>query len=124
MFTIKRVNAAVACLVMLPACATSERPKDTASAHIIIGPKGYTVDWGLPETGDYWVPNETADDIKAASGACKASPSVFVYHHIPRPPQFSDFGLHFAADTDEQQRACVVARLKAVPSLTVYPKRK
>ena len=110
-------------LIVLSACATLNSPQQVASEHMIIGPKGYTVDWGLPKTGDYWVPNDTKNDIKAASDACGALPSVFIYHHIPRRPWFSYVGLHFDPGVDEQKKACVLTRLKAVPALTVYPKR-
>lgn len=122
----KEQNRAAAglALIALSACATTDRPGYVASEHLIVGPKGYTIDWGLPYTGDYWVPKATQNDIKAASDACHAPPSVFVYHHIPRPPWFSYLGLHFSPDTDEQQKACVVTRIKAEPSLTIYPKRR
>ena len=109
--------------VALAGCATVE-PRNFSSQHVIIGPKGYTVDWGLPETGYYWIPTETENDIKATFDACGAPPSVFVYHHIPRPPWFSYFGIRFEPGVDERARTCVVTRLKAVPSLTVYPKRR
>ena len=117
-------KAASVALIALSACATSNSASTAGSEHMIVGPKGYTVDWGLPETGDYWVPDDTQDDIKAASDACHAPPSVFVYHHIPRPPWFSYFGLHFDSGVEDAKKACVVARLKAVPALTVYPKRR
>lgn len=116
--------AMIATIVTLPACAPTTGSKMIASEHVIVGPKGYTVDWGLPLTGDYWVPDETKGDIKAASEACNAPPSVFVYHHIPLPPWFSYLGLRFPGGTTEQQKSCVVSRIKAVPALTVYPKRR
>lgn len=116
--------AMIPAIVMLPACATTTGSKIIASEHIIIGPKGYTVDWGLPLTGGYWIPVETKDDIKAASDACSARPSVFVYHHVPRPPWFSYLGLRFPDGTTEQQKSCLVSRIKAVPALTVYPKKR
>jgi hypothetical protein len=108
----------------LSACVTPTGSKMIASEHIILGPKGYTVDWGLPKTDSYWVPDETKDDIKAATDACNAPPSVFVFHHIPTPPSFSHLGLNFPDGVAEQQKSCVVVRLKAVPALTVYPKRR
>jgi hypothetical protein len=114
----------MAIIATLPACATPTGSKMIASEHIILGPKGYTVDWGLPMTGDYWVPDETMGNIKAASDACNAPPSASVYHHIPRPPWFSYLGLHFPDGTTEQQKSCVVSRIKAVPALTVYPKKR
>lgn len=116
--------AMIATIITLPACATTTGSKMIVSEHIIVGPKGYTVDWGLPLTGDYWVPDETKGDIKAASDACNAAPSVFVYHHIPRPPWFSYLGLRFPDGTTEQQKSCLVSRIKAVPALTVYPKKR
>ncbi len=116
--------AMMAAIVMLPACATTTGSKIIASEHIIVGPKGYTVDWGLPLTENYWVSEETKDDIKEASDACNAPPSVFVYHHIPRPPWFSYLGLRFPNGTTEQQKSCLVSRLGAVPALTVYPKKR
>lgn len=64
----------VAIIAALPACATPTGSKMTASEHVILGPKGYTVDWGPPMTGDYWGPDETKGDIKAASDACNAPP--------------------------------------------------
>lgn len=116
--------AIVSILATLSACATSTGSKIVASQHIIIGPKGYTVDWGLPETGSYWIPDETKEDIKAASITCSALPNVFIYHHMPRPPWFSYFGLNFVNGVTDQQKSCLVMRLKAVPALTIYPKRK
>lgn len=122
-FSLSR-TAMIATIVTLPACATTTGSKRIASEHVIDGPKGYTVNWGLPLTGAYWVPNETKDDIKAASDTCNAPASVFVYHHIPRPPWFSYLGLRFPDGTTEQQKSCVVSRIKAVPALTVYPKKR
>lgn len=124
MFRLTLTGAAItSILVMLSSCATLTESNIVASEHLIIGPKGYTVDWGIPVTDHYWIPNETEQDIKSATDACNAPPSVFVWHHIPRPPWFSALGLNFPVDVDEQQKSCVVARLKAVPALTVYSKR-
>jgi hypothetical protein len=125
MFKLSFSGAVIAStLATLSACAASTEPDLVASKHMIIGPKGYSVDWGLPLTGSYWVPDETKDNIKSASDACNAPPSMFVYHHIPRPPWFSYMGLRFPDRVTDKQKSCVVMRLKAVPALTVYPKRK
>ncbi len=125
MFKLSFSGAVIAStLATLSACAASTEPDIVASKHMIIGPKGYSVDWGLPLTGSYWVPDETKDNIKSASDACNAPPSMFVYHHIPRPPWFSYMGLRFPDRVTDKQKSCVVMRLKAVPALTVYPKRK
>jgi hypothetical protein len=124
MFRLTLTGAAItSILVILSSCATLTESNVVASEHLIVGPKGYTVDWGSPVTDRYWIPHETEQDIKSATDACNAPPSVFVWHHIPRPPSFSGLGLHFPIGVDEQQKSCVVVRLKAVPALTVYPKR-
>lgn len=117
-------GAIVLIFATLSACSTADGSKMIASEHSIIGPNGYTVDWGLPMNGYYWVPKETEGDIKAASDACQAPSSVFVYHHTPRPPWFSYLGLRFPDGTTEQQKSCVVSRIKAVPALTAYPKKR
>jgi len=48
---------------------------------------------------------------------------VFIYYHLPRPPQYSYLGFRFEPAADAAARSCLVVRLKAVPSLTIYPKR-
>ena len=114
----------VSIFATLSACATSTGYKIASPEHLVIGPKGYTVDWGLPLTGSYWVPEETKGYIKSSSQACNAPLNVFVYHHTPRPPWFSYLGFNFPHGATEQEKSCVVMRLKAVPALTVYLKRK
>ena len=110
-------------LGLLAGCVTSS-VQHQVSGRGIIGPAGYSVDWDVPETGTYWLPRETETETKNASEICKAGISVFVYHHIPRPPQFSYIGFRFEETADDAARSCLVARLKAVPSLTIYPKRR
>jgi len=117
-------SATVLIFATLSACATSTGLDIASSEHLIIGPKGYTVDWGLPKAESYWVPEENKGYIKSASESCNASPNVFVWHHIPRPPWFSYLGFNFPNGATEQQKSCVVRRLKAVQALTVYLKRK
>jgi len=90
----------------------------------IIGPSGYTVDWDLPETDHYWLPEDTEDDIMPAANDCGATVEPFIYHHWPRPPQYSYTGFRFGHTATERQKSCVLSRLKAVPALTVYPKKK
>lgn len=104
-------------------CAAQQATIPVASDRRIVGPDDYTVDWDLPETGTYWVPKEEDDMIKVASETCKAQISVFVFHHIPRPPQYSYLGFRFDDAADDVARSCLISRLKAVPSLTIYPKR-
>lgn len=111
----------VAALGLLTGCVTSSAERQVSERRII-GPKGYTVDWDLPETGTYWLPMETENETKIATEACKANISVFIYHHLPRPPQFSYIGFRFEETTDDAARSCLIARLKAVPSLTIYSK--
>lgn len=108
---------------LLEGCVTSSS-HDRTSERRIIGPKGYTVDWDMPETGTYWLPAETENETKAASEFCKASISIFIYHHMPRPPQFSYIGFRFEQATNDAARSCLIAKLKAVPSLTIYPKKR
>ena len=110
-------------LGLLAGCVTSS-VQHQVSGRGIIGPAGYSVDWDVPETGTYWLPRETETETKNASEICKAGISVFVYHHIPRPPQFSYIGFRFEETADDAARSCLVGRLKAVPSLTIYPKRR
>jgi hypothetical protein len=90
----------------------------------IAGPSGSTVDWDLPETDSYWIPKEAEKDVEPASLACEIDLNPFVYHHVPTPPQYSYIGFRFPPQAGEANKACVVARLKAVPALTVYPKKK
>ena len=82
------------------------------------------VDWDLPETGTYWLPKGSEDLIKAASSKCQAAVSFFVYHHLPRPPQYSYIGFEFEGPVDAAAKACLLKDLQAVPSLTIYPKRR
>ncbi|MDT7534951.1 hypothetical protein OVY48_16175 [Sphingobium sp. SA2] len=110
-------------LGLLAGCATSSA-QHQFSERGITGPEGYTVDWDVPETGTYWLPKETENETKIASEICKANISVFIYHHMPRPPQFSYIGFRFDEATDDAARSCLIARLKAVPSLTMHPKRR
>jgi hypothetical protein len=125
MFTAKLFKAFItSALATLTSCATSTDANRVTSEHVIIGPKGYRVDWGLPETAKFWIPNETVDEYKVATETCKAPHSLFVWYHMARPPWFSGLGLNFPVDTEERQKSCVVTRLKAVPALTVYPKHK
>jgi len=104
-------------------CAAQQATIPVASDRRIVGPNDYTVDWDLPETGDYWIPKEEADMINVASEICKAPITVVVFHHVPHPPQFSAASIRFGGDADDVARSCLIGRLKAVPSLTVYPKR-
>ncbi|MFT4251957.1 MAG: hypothetical protein QM608_05700 [Caulobacter sp.] len=108
---------------VVSACAATGENLPPASERRIVGPEGYTVNWDLPETGAYWAPKAEEGGIRAASEACNAPLNVFVFHHLPRPPQFSYLGFRFEASVDDAARDCVVSRLKAVPSLTIYPKK-
>lgn len=94
------------------------------SENRVSGPEGYTVDWDLPYTDYYWVPPETKDDLMPASRACQTTVEGFIYHHMPRPPQFSYVGFRFGADATDSGKACVLSRLRAVPALTTYAKKK
>lgn len=109
---------------LVTACAGTGDKAPPPSERRIVGPKNYTVDWDLPETGTYWVPKEEERAMRAVSEACNAPLDVFVFHHVPRPPQFGYLGFRFEASVDDASRACVVSRLKAVPSLTIYPKKR
>lgn len=115
--------ASVIMACLLSGCVASRLP-DQVSARRIIGPEGYNVNWDLPETNYYWLPAETEHETKIASDACNAPISVFVYHHVPRPPQFGYIGFRFEGVVDEVARTCLISRLKAVPALTIYPKRR
>lgn len=106
--------------MMLPAatvtaCATQHVKVPADSGRRVIGPKGYTVDWDLPETGTYWVPKEREGAIKAASEACNAPIGVFIYHQ-PRRNRRSGALSRIAADRDakaffcEKVQACVFTR--------------
>lgn len=117
-------QAIATALICFTAACAGQRFSQTTAEHRIVGPKGYTVDWDLPETGTYWLPKESEDRIKTASSTCKAAVSVFVYHHLPRPPQYSYLGFKFEGPKDEAAKACLLRDLQAVPSLTVYPKRR
>lgn len=108
-------------LSLLVGCSTSSA-QNQISERRIIGPEGYTVDWDVPEKGTYWLPKETENETKVASEICGAKISVFVYHHIPRPPQYSYIGFRFIEANDDATKSCLIARLKAVPALHVYPK--
>ncbi len=110
-------------LACLTAGCAGPRLAATTTEHRIVGPKGYAVDWGLPETSTYWVPKDSEKSIKAVSERCKAAVNVFVYHHFPRPPQYSYIGFKFADAVDEAAKSCLVDSPKAVPSMTIYPKR-
>jgi hypothetical protein len=110
-------------LTALAGCAATHADFGPMSDRRVFGPTDYTVDWDLPETGEYWLPPETEDDIMPASRACEAVLNSFVYHHLPRPPQYSYFGFRFSEEVTEAQKACVVERLKAVPALTIYSKK-
>lgn len=111
-------------LSVLAGCTTTATDFGPMSDRRVVGPTGYTVDWDLPETGHYWLPRVAEDDIVTASRACEAALNSFVYHHWPRPPQYSYLGLRFGEGVTEDQKACVTDRLKSVPALTVYPKKK
>lgn len=108
----------------LAGCATSQQNIGPLSERRVIGPAGYTVDWDLLETDYYWVPMANENDLKPTSDQCKAPLSVFVYHHLPRPPQYSYLGFRFPPEVDTLAKSCVLSRLKAVQGLTVYPKKK
>lgn len=111
-------------LSVLAGCTTTATDFGPVSDRRVVGPTDYTVDWDLPETGQYWLPRETEGDIMMASRACEAALNSFVYHHLPRPPQYSYLGFRFGEGVTEDQKACVTKRLKAVPALTVYSKKK
>ena len=89
----------------------------------IAGPPDYTVDWDLPVTDHYWLPKDTEGDMMLAAKDCDATVEPFIYHHWPRPPQFSYSGFRFGENATEQQKSCVISRLRAVPALTVYSKK-
>jgi hypothetical protein len=122
----QRRNARVIALALVCSAAGCAEPRVNAAAteYRIVGPKGYTIDWDLPETNTYWIPEKSEDLIKAASDKCKAAVSVFVYHHLPRPPQYSYLGFSFKEPVGEAAKACLVDELRAVRSLTIYPKRR
>jgi hypothetical protein len=107
----------------IAACSTSSTSKLVASEHLIIGPKGYTVDWGLPETGDYWLPPERENDIKAASDACGALHACSsIITHRDRLGSATSGCISTLGSMNKKK--CVLARLEAVPALTIYPQAK
>ena len=108
---------------LMAACSTPHSP-ELVSDRKIVGPETYTVDWDVPETGAYWVPKDRENDTATASDHCKAAISVFIYHHVPVPPQFSHIGFRFEGVSNDAARSCLIARLNAVPALTIYPKSK
>ena len=110
-------------LAGLANCSTAPVDYGPMSERRIFGPKGYNVDWDLPETDAFWVPPETKDDILTASQSCGGAVQTFIYHHTPRPPQFSYIGFRFEAETSQAAKDCIIDRLKAIPALTIYPAR-
>jgi hypothetical protein len=115
--------SALALTCLIAACA-GPRVTATATEYRVVGPENYTVDWDLPATGAYWVPKESENLIQAASKKCAAAVAMFVYHHTPRPPQYSYFGFSFDGAVDGAAQSCLIGELRAVPALTVYPKRR
>ena len=110
--------------IQVSGCAATPNDFGPFSDRRITGPANYTVDWDLPETGEFWLPKETEEDIMPAAQNCGAPVESFLYHHWPRPPQYSYFGFRFNPSATDDQKSCVVSRLRAVPALTVYPKKK
>lgn len=121
---VRCVQVTAIALACLTAGCAGPRSGAITTERWIVGPKGYTVDWDLPETNTYWVPRVSDNLIQAVSEQCKAAVDVFVYHHLPRPPQYSYIGFKFADAVDDAAKLCLVDSLKAVPSMTVYPKRR
>ena len=110
-------------LASLASCSTVPVDYGPMSDRRIYAPEGYDVDWDLPETDAFWLPSETKDDILIASQSCGAAIQTFLYHHWPRPPQFSYIGFRFEPKTSQTAKDCVIGRVKAIPALTVYPAR-
>ena len=54
-------------LAGLASCSTAPVDYGPISDRRIFAPRGYNVDWDLPETDAFWVPPETKDDILTAS---------------------------------------------------------
>jgi hypothetical protein len=121
----QRFAAFSICLAaFLAGCSTVDKDYGPMSSQRVSGPKGYTVDWDLPYTDYYWLPPETENDMVPASRACGATVVGFIYHHMPRPPQYSYSGFRFSPDATDEGKRCVLSRLKAVPALTTYAKKK
>ena len=116
-----------AALIFWVACgagmAKDNAPSETSRR--IDGPADYSVFWDEPETGVYWVPKGTPiAKIIEAGKACGATVDGGVSHHIPVPPQYDVSVFHFVGPTLDVAKQCVMARVEAVPALTVYPKKK
>jgi hypothetical protein len=111
-------------LAGLSACGTATT-EPLGSSYRIEGPPDYTVYWDLPVTDRYWLPKGTsAAQVVEAGKQCGATVDGGMWHHIPVPPEYDWFGFYFVGTVSDAAKACVITRLKAVPALTVYPKKR
>lgn len=111
-------------ILSLGGCISADIDYGPMSSRRLPGPASYTVDWDLPETGLFWVPKSTENDLKRAADGCNVALDTFLYYHYPRPPQYSYIGFRFFPGTSDIQKSCLVKAVGAVPALTVYPKKK
>lgn len=120
---LKTVSAAVVLAALLACRGPSTASLDTSRR--IDGPSDYTVYWDLPETDRYWVPKGTeVARIVEIGKQCEAKIDGGISHHILVPPAYDYFVFHFIGPVSDAAKGCVTARLKAIPVLTVYEKKR